>query len=111
MDLLTVQVGGVGRLFAPLSPLVSQLPSPSSSPTPSKQSSDSSFTHVESHHLSDAFMAMNRMRHQGVLCDILLKVGKREIVAHKLVLASCSPYFHAMFTGNIIRACILIQVY
>ena len=97
MDLLTIQVGGAaagGRLFAPLSPLT--LPSPSAT----KQTAEAFFTHVASHHLSDAFMAMNRMRHQGVLCDITLRVGNKEILAHKLVLASCSPYFHAMFTGK-----------
>ncbi|XP_072040808.1 kelch-like protein 17 [Amphiura filiformis] len=94
MDLLTVQIGGGGaRFFAPLSPLT--LPSPGST-----KQTEAFFTHSASHHLSDAFMAMNRMRHQGLLCDITLRVGKKEIIAHKLVLASCSPYFHAMFTAD-----------
>ncbi|PKU32784.1 hypothetical protein llap_16913 [Limosa lapponica baueri] len=40
------------------------------------------------------------MRQRGLLCDIVLHVGTKEIKAHKVVLASCSPYFHAMFTSN-----------
>ncbi|XP_033642334.1 kelch-like protein 17 [Asterias rubens] len=58
------------------------------------------FTHRASRHANDAFVAMNRMRQQATLCDIILKVGDKVISAHKLVLASCSAYFHAMFTSN-----------
>ncbi|XP_022090242.1 kelch-like protein 17 [Acanthaster planci] len=58
------------------------------------------FTHRASRHANDAFVAMNRMRQQATLCDIVLKVGDKTIMAHKLVLASCSAYFHAMFTSD-----------
>uniref|UniRef100_A0A8C3UAQ7 BTB domain-containing protein n=1 Tax=Catharus ustulatus TaxID=91951 RepID=A0A8C3UAQ7_CATUS len=37
---------------------------------------------------------------RGLLCDIVLHVATKEIKAHKVVLASCSPYFHAMFTSK-----------
>ncbi|XP_077998525.1 kelch-like protein 17 [Glandiceps talaboti] len=57
-------------------------------------------THVSTSHCQDAFVAMYRMRQRGVLCDITLKVGLGRIPAHKLVLASCSPYFQAMFTSD-----------
>lgn len=41
----------------------------------------------------------NSMRAAGLLCDIVLVAEHVEIPAHKMVLASCSPYFYAMFTG------------
>ena len=36
---------------------------------------------------------------QNQLCDVTLVADDIEIPAHKMVLASCSPYFYAMFTG------------
>ena len=42
---------------------------------------------------------MNAMIVAGVLCDMTLVDESLEIPAHKMVLAACSPYFYAMFTG------------
>jgi len=42
---------------------------------------------------------MNGMRVAGLLCDVTLVADNIEIPAHKMVLAACSPYFYAMFTG------------
>jgi len=36
-----------------------------------------------------------------MLCDVLVVAGDIEISAHRAVLASCSPYFYAMFTGEL----------
>uniref|UniRef100_A0A670YNE0 Kelch like family member 17 n=1 Tax=Pseudonaja textilis TaxID=8673 RepID=A0A670YNE0_PSETE len=57
-------------------------------------------SHNSKRHYHDAFVCMNRMRQRGLLCDIVLHVAAKEIKAHKVVLASCSPYFHAMFTNE-----------
>lgn len=59
-----------------------------------------SISHNSKHHYHDSFVSMNRMRQRGLLCDIVLHVSNKEIKAHKVVLASCSPYFHAMFTSK-----------
>lgn len=34
------------------------------------------------------------------LCDVRLEVGGDTINAHRVVLASVSPYFYAMFNGK-----------
>lgn len=44
---------------------------------------------------------MREMHSKQVLCDVSLVVQGQTIPAHRLVLASCSPYFNAMFTSNL----------
>ena len=48
-----------------------------------------------------SFQVMNTLREQNQLCDVLLKAAGNEIPAHRVVLASSSPYFFAMFTGEL----------
>ncbi|XP_077997906.1 kelch-like protein 28 [Glandiceps talaboti] len=43
---------------------------------------------------------LNELRQREELCDVVLRIGDSRIRAHRAVLASCSPYFKAMFTGN-----------
>lgn len=45
--------------------------------------------------------SMNLLRKRRELCDVLLVVGSRKIWAHRVVMSACSPYFHAMFTGEL----------
>lgn len=46
----------------------------------------------------ELLMEANRLRQEGILCDVTLQVGKREFSGHRLVLASSSPFFRALFT-------------
>ena len=39
------------------------------------------------------------MRRSRLLTDVVLTAGDVEVPAHKNMLAACSPYFYAMFTG------------
>lgn len=69
-------------------------------PRPAAPMEGHSVAHNSKRHYHDAFVAMSRMRQRGLLCDVVLRVAATEIRAHKVVLASCSPYFHAMFTSK-----------
>ena len=52
-------------------------------------------------HCVKAFQTMNSLRLQNILCDVIIRTGGIEFPAHKVVLASCSAYFFAMFTGEL----------
>lgn len=55
---------------------------------------------------SDFFYNLKELHESNKFCDVLLKINDtgggevRHIRAHKLVLASASPYFRAMFAGG-----------
>lgn len=53
---------------------------------------------------SSAFPCMEEIRRQGKLCDVLIKVDGQQFSAHKIVLAATIPYFHAMFTNDMIES-------
>lgn len=44
---------------------------------------------------------INLLRSHRELCDVVLNVGIRKIFAHRVILSACSPYFRAMFTGEL----------
>ncbi|XP_071483433.1 kelch-like protein 3 [Diadema setosum] len=52
-------------------------------------------------HTRKAFEMLNVFRKQNVLCDVILEAEGVEIPAHRIVLASCSQYFAAMFTSEL----------
>ncbi len=77
--------------------MASNLNDPSSrtgegSPTP-----ESRLFKVEDH-CSESFTVMNQLRKESQLCDVTFKVGSETFLAHRVVVASMSPYLRAMFT-------------
>lgn len=52
----------------------------------------------------DAFSQLFQLKENEKLCDIILKVGDDSVKAHRVVLAAASPYFHAMFTGDMLES-------
>ena len=59
------------------------------------------FVYNSGYHSSDAFERLAEFRENGLLCDLLLCVGEKEITAHRVILAAASPYFRAMFLGKL----------
>ena len=47
---------------------------------------------------------MERLWRERHLCDVILRVGNREVPAHRLVLSACSQYFRAMFTTHMLES-------
>ncbi|BFZ23237.1 hypothetical protein BsWGS_26276 [Bradybaena similaris] len=50
-----------------------------------------------------AFPAIADIRRQGQLCDVTLKVADQKFSAHRVILAATIPYFHAMFTHDMVE--------
>lgn len=77
----------------------------SSAPSSLERSqSPTKMTYVSEKHPRGCLEAMNELRRQCELCDVVLTVGKRRIYAHRLVLAACSRYFNAMFTMGLVES-------
>ena len=49
-------------------------------------------------HCNDSFVVMNQLRREEQLYDIIFRIGVHTFKAHRVVLASVSPYLRAMFT-------------
>ncbi|EDO49374.1 predicted protein [Nematostella vectensis] len=50
------------------------------------------------------FSSLNELRSEEKLCDVTLVVKDRSLVSHRVVLAAASPYFNAMFTGDMLES-------
>ena len=63
--------------------------------TPNRQAYSSNKTNEA------AFAVLDELRQQNQLCDVIIRVGDQDFVAHRVVLAATCPYFKGMFTGEI----------
>ena len=57
--------------------------------------------HCSDKHSKQVMESINHLRFREELCDVKILVGSKQIRAHRIVLTACSPYFHAMFTGEL----------
>ncbi|XP_055703551.1 kelch-like protein diablo [Phlebotomus papatasi] len=57
--------------------------------------------HTSDKHPRGTLAELNVLRRHHELCDVILNVGGRKIFAHRVILSACSPYFRAMFTGEL----------
>ncbi|CAG0917233.1 unnamed protein product [Notodromas monacha] len=66
---------------------------------------DDVFVHCEQGSLARAaFPVMEEIRRSGKLCDVTVKAADQLISAHRIVLAATIPYFHAMFTHDMVES-------
>ncbi|XP_031574419.1 kelch-like protein diablo [Actinia tenebrosa] len=69
------------------------------------QSSDGHpFLFTDIAHSRDFVNNLCLLRQHEEFCDMVLMVGNKSITTHKVVLASNSPYFRAMFTGGLLES-------
>ena len=59
------------------------------------------FVFNESHHSARLLDGLCHLRDCSQLFDVTLIAEEQEFPAHRVVLASCSDYFHAMFTNGL----------
>ena len=74
---------------------------PASSTAMDRPPSPARLPYISDKHPRTTLEAINVLRKHRELCDVVLIVGQRKIFAHRVILSACSPYFHAMFTGEL----------
>jgi len=62
-----------------------------------------SFTYEATSLPKQAFEIFKQLFQEEKLCDVCLQVGDQKIKCHRVVLASCSPYFRGMFTNSMLE--------
>lgn len=72
--------------------------SPNSTGKANQINNKTQMKHMSDRHPKQTLDALQALRQCEDLCDVVIKVGSKSIVAHRVVLAACSPYFRAMFT-------------
>ena len=58
------------------------------------------YNFVESSHSSQVLHGLRNLREEGSFCDVSICVDEQEFPCHRIVLASFSPYFKAMFATD-----------
>lgn len=62
--------------------------------------SEDEYRFVEVSHPAQLLAGLNNLRKSRTFCDITICVDGKEFYCHKVILSSFSPYFKAMFAGN-----------
>jgi hypothetical protein len=60
----------------------------------------SEYVFREQSHALTVLHGLNEQRKSNTLCDVIICVEGEKFACHRNILAACSPYFLAMFTGD-----------
>ena len=77
---------------------------PGSSNAMKEKGSDPVLLYQPELHMLEAFSILEDMRKTNKLCDVIIKAGNLTLNAHRVIIAACSPYFNAMFSGDNIES-------
>uniref|UniRef100_A0A1A8M3T2 BTB domain-containing protein n=2 Tax=Nothobranchius pienaari TaxID=704102 RepID=A0A1A8M3T2_9TELE len=75
----------------------------SAASSPAPQNSDD-YQFVESRHPNTVLQGLNSLRLNNAFCDVTLCCGGQEFPCHRIVLASFSSYFQAMFSTDLLES-------
>lgn len=60
----------------------------------------SEYVFREQSHALTVLHGLNEQRKTNTLCDVIICVDDQKFPCHRNIMAACSPYFLAMFTGD-----------
>ena len=75
--------------------------SDSSASIPGSTLIEEEYKFVEVSHPAQILTGLHHLKQSQQFCDVTICAGGQEFSCHRIVLASFSPYFNAMFTGNL----------
>lgn len=67
---------------------------------PESTSMDDIFVFSDENYSKEIIKRLDRLRKNGIMCDVTIKVNGHEFRAHRNILSASSDYFFAMFNGN-----------
>ncbi|KAH9402380.1 Kelch-like protein 20, partial [Tyrophagus putrescentiae] len=83
---------------------ITSSPSPSPTATSVAASPSKRYLYSSKKHSCLLLDSLSILRKRKELCDIVLLVNSKKIYAHRVILAAYSPYFLAMFTGELVES-------
>ncbi|KAF7666387.1 hypothetical protein LDENG_00107720 [Lucifuga dentata] len=93
--------------LSPASPLNATYSFPvdiSTTPGPPAPLSSDDYLFVEARHPNTVLQGLNSLRLNNAFCDVTLCCGGQEFPCHRIVLASFSSYFQAMFSTDLMES-------
>uniref|UniRef100_A0A1A7YXF9 BTB domain-containing protein n=1 Tax=Iconisemion striatum TaxID=60296 RepID=A0A1A7YXF9_9TELE len=75
-----------------------------SAASPAAPQNSDDYLFVESRHPNTVLQGLNSLRLNNAFCDVTLCCGGQEFPCHRIVLASFSSYFQAMFSADLLES-------